>query len=855
MPIIRNILPTSNSYTFIPIAPTSTGNSIGRTVSSTDIAQGFYVTDNSGSINSIYRPNGIGLSDFNKGTNNDVQFVLDWSKYVDTVTGNLLKSDGNIFYSLNSQVNPTTGTYGTVSAWDAFTTYSPGNQVIYYDKTNTNVYTCLQTTSPGITDNPVIEVNYWEFTDSIFNLRFVPAENSINPLLKGNKRFNYYATATCFAINATNPNAYRFKLNSSEVADVYGPAVAVDGAKGAPPLKIPLLTGSVTTGTTTVTHDSTVYPAIVGQKVVINGYDYSAGSGPDLPFTATVTGTPTATGFTATINTLGNWSAGTTYNYGDFVTYTVNSGVYVNIRTSSTTVGFVPTNTTYWKRLTGSFDNFDLYADALISSWDIVIDKDTYYRNLTPQEAFANAKADFELYSGKPKFKYEPSIVNHKQILFNTSDYIVHNGFPFDKGSIDGAEVNVSGYILPSSQSILSREIRPLLSTTVTSDLPTSDNRYRAQASAPVLATANVTQTVVNNSVYPYVTYTLSSTVGYSVGDQVTITGITTNQGATPFGFPIIEVTNTTISLDIDTAIDGTYTGLSGTATVTRSSTFPLSAPYTYDWVPSQGNFNTLYSFTGLSGDTQTAYPDLLDGTASSNSSGNILKLQLITPDNNDSALTEINSMSFANNQFFITNYNPFKINRTSLNDFTTFVVGYFDYVSDDDVDYISTGYNSNFYGIMSEATVSRITNPNTNIFVISSVQATDPLLSVRYLINGVITLNLGDRVLTSIQSVNGAGRPKRPMAVGVTISQANKTATLIVVDDYYKSASASFKRSIVNPTNLIYGAAPFSNRLHAAKMYVMEINNYYSTKTEEELRQEVQIMDAMHAITSGRTL
>lgn len=833
-------------YTFIRFMTTSAGNSIGSATTSLDINAAFYVTNQSGSINSISRPNGIGLNDFNIN-NNDVQFTVDWTKYVDG-SGNNLRPNGNIYYALNSQVNSSTGTYSTTLPWDVSNAYTANTQVIFYDGKNTNIYVCLQNQEAGTGLGPDVDEDYWEYIDSFFNLRLVPAEDSTNPLFKGNRRWDYSVVATCFSVNPNNPNAYRFKLNCAEVTETYGPVFRTDG-KALVPLKLPLLTGSVTDDTVTATHDTTAYPMIFDKKVVINGYDYS---GYNLPFTATVTGTPTSTGFTATINTLGNWSAGTTYNYGDFVKYNVNNGVYVNIRTSSTTVGFIPTNTTYWMKLTGSFDNIDPYVEPLITKWDILINEEAYNREVKAETAFANVTALIEPLNSKSKFKYEPSIVNHKQILFNTSDYIVYNGFPFDKDSIDGAEVLVSGYILPAA--IDKINVRALASTNVASELPTSDNRYRAQASAPVLSTASVTQTVVNNSMYPYVTYTLSSTAGYAIGDQVSITGITANQGATPFVFSIIAVTNTTISLDVEGAIDGTYTGLSGTATVTRSSTFPLPGVF-YDWVPSQGSINTLYSFKGYSDPIQTNYPDLLDGTASSNNDGNILKLELVTPDNSDSALTEINSMSFADNQFFITNYNPFKINRTTLNDFTTFVVGYFDYVSDNDINTTAIGYDSNFYGIISETTINRSVAPNTNVFNLASKLHTDPLLSVRYLLSGLITLNLGDRVLTSIQSHNGAGRARQPMIVGVTISQTNKIATLIVVDDSYKSASSAFTRSITNPENIIYGAAPFNDKLHAAKMYVMEINNYYSTKTEEELKQEVQIMDAMHAITSGRTL
>lgn len=46
-----------------------------------------------------------------------------------------------------------------------------------------------------------------------------------------------------------------------------------------------------------------------------------------------------------------NWSAGTTYTYNDAVFYTVDSRSYVYIN-SNPSAGFLPTNATYWQRMT-----------------------------------------------------------------------------------------------------------------------------------------------------------------------------------------------------------------------------------------------------------------------------------------------------------------------------------------------------------------------------------------------------------------------------------------------------------------------------------------------------------------------
>jgi hypothetical protein len=455
-------------------------------------------------------------------------------------------------------------------------------------------------------------------------------------------------------------------------------------------------------------------------------------------------------------------------------------------------------------------------------------------------------------------YNWSSKIVNQKQTLFDTSDYVVYNGFPIAISSLDGGTSNVTGYILPNDVSITQKAVRAVPSTGVIADLTSSDNRYVAQYYAPVVKTVNISATNVTSGTVVCTVSDIDWT--FSEGDKVTITGILTAQGLP--GYPDVTITDVTATSftisDINTATDGYYAGLSGTATVTYTMTFPN--PLHFDWVPSQGSIRSLYSFEGVNTTSSsngelvyTYYPDLLDGSASHNENANANQLSLITPDSKASALTKVSSMSLANNQFFITNYNPFKIDKIALNDFTTLMVGYFDYLSDDVVNSTSIGYDNNFYGIFSETTSLRKDGSNSNVFGLTSPQHIVATLSVRYLRNGTFTLNIGDYLLTSLKKTGNQNN--KPIIVGLTISQINKTATLILVDDSYKSSTVVFKRSIANPTKLIYGAAPFDGNFHAAKMYIMEINNYYSTKTSEFLKQEVQKMDAMYAITSGRTL
>lgn len=50
-------------------------------------------------------------------------------------------------------------------------------------------------------------------------------------------------------------------------------------------------------------------------------------------------------------NWQGNWSAGTTYTYNDAIFYTTDSRSYVYIN-ANPSAGFLPTNATYWQRMT-----------------------------------------------------------------------------------------------------------------------------------------------------------------------------------------------------------------------------------------------------------------------------------------------------------------------------------------------------------------------------------------------------------------------------------------------------------------------------------------------------------------------
>lgn len=365
-------------------AVTSIGNSISSPVTSIPKTSAYYIQDGSGSINTIYRPNGIGLGDFAEVYNEYVQFSVNWTSYVD-ISGNFIKTDGNIFYAIYSQVNSTSGLYSSTPAWDVFNAYVVGNKVIYFDGVTTNVYTCIQDIDAGVGQPPNADLAYWNFTDSFYNLRIVPSEDSSNPLLKGSNRFNYYSVLTCFSVDATTLSNYKFKLNTATTASAaFGAAVTVDGANGNTSLAIQNVDTVVLNTTVTGTHDPTAYPFIVNKKIIIRDSAYP------LPYTATVTAS-SSTGFTATISTLGAWGSATVYNYGDFVTYA--SKAYLNINTASTTTGAsrLPTNATYWTEITsGIFST----VDTVISGWDLFIDNKRFNPDIKPINAFCNSNAE-----------------------------------------------------------------------------------------------------------------------------------------------------------------------------------------------------------------------------------------------------------------------------------------------------------------------------------------------------------------------------------------------------------------------------------------------------------------------------
>jgi hypothetical protein len=373
-------LNVNGTYTAL-FATTSIGNTIGSFVTSLPKNTIFYVTDNSGAISSIKRPNGIGINDISEDWL-DVQFVLDWSTYVDG-SGNFTKTDGNIYYAIYTQINSTNGLYLNALEWDISSPYVVGNTVRFFNNGATNIYTCVQNIGAAVGQDPNLDTDYWAFTDSLINLRIVPAEDSSVPLLSGSNRFNYYSIATCFAVDSTTLSAYKFKLNTFPTNNGgYGGVVRVDGANGTTPLAISDVSGTVTNTTITATHPTTSYPTIVGKKIIVRDYNYI------VPYTATVTAS-SSTGFTATILTLGTWGSATVYNYGDFVTYA--SEVYVNIYTAGTTSGAptVPTNATYWTKITGSVTF--AFVEPVILAWDLFVDNVKFASDLKPVPAFSNS--------------------------------------------------------------------------------------------------------------------------------------------------------------------------------------------------------------------------------------------------------------------------------------------------------------------------------------------------------------------------------------------------------------------------------------------------------------------------------
>jgi hypothetical protein len=741
------------------------GQTLGSSVNTFAITNNWIVGDKD--TNLVLRP--IGLTDLTNA-NNLVGFKFPYTS-IPASTNN------NLFGALQKQVGISGGTYNAVYInpyWDSTginsytgVVWAAGDLCLYYDGRNTSVYTCV-TANPG-SITPDSDTNYWTYLDSYYTLRLVPSEDATNPLLSGNNRFNYYSVITCYQVDDSlsgfqgDFTSYIYELVCSASflsTNSYVDVVTVNGANGSPSLAITGISGSVSGTTVTVTHASTTYPMIVGNKVKVNGFDYVgvSSSTMSIPMIATVT-TSSATGFTATISTSGAYSGTTTYIWGDFVTSGGN--VYVHKDLSGATTGVAPTVTATWSLVSGTLTSTNKYADTIIKSWELYNNNDRFNVSLIPDGANSNSASDAKPKHTISSYQYNQNIVNQKQTLFSINDYFVYQGFPFDKASAFGTAFNFTASIADNSISAVTT--RPVI-TEITMG---SDNRY------------------LPNS--------------------------------------------------------------------TTTSSFPLSSSSVYSWNSYSGTSRALF---GLANNTSVNYqPDLLDGIVTSNYSGNTTKLSLISPDISSTALTTVSSMSFAESDFVTTAYNPFKINGSSLNDFTALAVVYLDYVTDDVINTPIVGDSLNWYGIMSETDVITANTTSVNLNTLSGYKATDPRISVRYISDGTITVNLGDRVLTAIKTLNGHSRPYQPMIVGLSISQSNKTVTLTVVDNYVRQSTASFTRSIANPISWSYGVTPFDGNFHGAKMYILEINHYYSSKSYEFLKKEIDTLDQVYAIGFGRKL
>jgi aspartokinase-like uncharacterized kinase len=162
----------------------------------------------------------------------------------------------------------------------------------------------------------------------------------------------------------------------------------------------------------------------------------------------------------------------------------------------------------------------------------------------------------------------------------------------------------------------------------------------------------------------------------------------------------------------------------------------------------------------------------------------------------------------------------------------------------------------TDWYGIMSQAKQTNVLA--TDIANWKSYTQIAPRLSVRYKLDGTVTLNLGDKTLTAIRSRSGINRPFQPIIVGLTINAADTSATLTVVDTEVHRSTVTYAKNWgvatpEAPNMMLYGAVPYANKLHSSKMYVLEINHYYSSHDNAFFDNEIKTMDKMYAVTSGR--
>jgi hypothetical protein len=717
---------------------------------------------------------GLALSDFDSSLNpaffGTISFVFT-QRTLDTA-------------ALLGAVWEATGGTGAAGAypedWNSGQSTLIGDLECYYNGSDVFVYKCIDDDGGGFSSiiPPPDDPDHWELYSKQFYLRLIPAEDSIQPGLQGADRFFHYAKIYPVFTSSEAPGPIDEYFNMSVAGPDYinmnSAFFAIEGRQNSvvvdasPDSSTTLgVTGasiSISGSTVTATHGNTTFERfVVGSKVRIR---QDIGAGLMLPLSATID-TVSLTGFTATILTTGTFSATVAYDYLDFVTYTPPAGslgvYYVSNDTSAVPVGTLPSNATHWTKVT-TFGG-GCIVDPIIKGWNFYLETDFFEQEMIPIPAGSNSSSNANARNEVNLYEYKEEIINQKQVLFYTGDYIVHEGFPFDKDSITGATINITAGVVPNS---ISPVTRPIYTTTNASDLPLSDNRW-----------------------------------------------IPDNTDFSAF-------------------------------------TFPANA--NYNWASNNGA--TTRNLTVFNNATNTYLPDLLVGNATYNPRAISNKLNLATPDASIPPLTPVDSVSFSNNQLMFQTFNPYRIDGANNNDFTTFMVLFPDYVPGGLINTTYASNETNWYGIMSQARQTNVLA--TDIGIWKNYTQSAPRLSVRFKLNGTILLNLGDRTLTAISTRNGVSRPFQPMIIGLTISAADNSATLTVVDEEINRSTVSYTKNWLGFTpethnTMLYGAVPYSNRLNSSKMYVLEINHYYGTQTEQFFNTEIQKMDKMYAVTSGR--
>lgn len=749
---------TTNNYNY---ATTDTGAAIGNTVARISKPAGGVFRIFNSAFDIRNDPDGLSISDFL-----DTDYNLISLAFKDAAL------DGTLLGAIWNQFALSGGGFNTTS-WDPTSTYlaSTPEFVFYNTGSSVNIYKCILNISAPSAVTPDVDVTHWQYMSQAFKLRLIPDENSYVPDTSGSERFKHYVTCYVpFIDDVTFSPLWNIAFAAKSYSSVYTSngledAVVTDGTTASNNMIVAGISSTWNSNAFTCTHPDTGYlKLITGTKVRVRGLTLG---GISIPFTVTVASS-TTTGFTGTIASLGTYSSGTAYNYGDFVTYTTggNTSVYYHY-SSSTTTGTVPTNTGTWTRVVGTISAGT--ADTIFSKWTLYLDTNFLQSTVEPVPAGSNSTSLAKPLHKPNNFTYSNKIINQKQTLFYTGDYIIHDGFPFDKESITGGSMNITAGILPNAIATVSR---PPVNTLYPGSLPSSDNRW------------------------------------------------------------------------IPTAFSG----------------WDYPANTTYNWASNNGS--TTRSLKAFNDTAHTYVPNFLSGNGADNPSGNANQLMLMSPDVSIPPMSTTNSLAFGNKDFMYTDFNPFNITGSASNVFSTFAVVFLDYVPSATMSTTLSAEETNWYGIMSEAKFSASPTLATDVATLNTYTQFQPRLSVRYKYDGTVALYLGDTLLTGIKVKNGITRPFQPVIVGLTVGVPNGSgvwsATLTVVDSDTHRSTVTFKRNWLGGTPethnvLLYGVTPFAKHWHGAKMYLMEVNHYYSSHDDAFFDDEIQKMDRMYAVTSGR--